>query len=91
MCCQLPLEKNSIAVGELPKIEGAFGCAVPAYHATFANGVFHGMDFGDKSGAVTNGPDRNGVVYGYSINFGNNQRHNNVSPCLAVYLWERKA
>ena len=80
-----------MTVGELPNIKGTFGCAVPAYHVQFANGVFSGTDFGNKSGIVTNDADRNGTVYGYRIEFGNNQRHNNVSPCLAVYLWERKA
>ena len=24
-----------------------------------------------------------------SISFGNNQRHNNISPGIAVYLWKR--
>ena len=89
MCCQLPLEKNSIAVGELPEIEGSFGCAVPSYHAEFADGVFHGMDFGDKSGSITNGSDRNGIVYGYRIEFGSNQYHNNTSPCVSAYIWRR--
>lgn len=59
-------------------------------HATYAKGVFSGTDFGHKSEAAT---DKyiDGIAYGYRIEFGNNQRHNNVSPCLAVYLWERKA
>lgn len=69
-------------VGELPKIKGTFGCAVPTYHTRFANGVFAGTDFGDKSGDVTNGPDRNGVVYSYRIEFGNNQRHNNTTQLI---------
>lgn len=78
-----------MTVGELPKIEGSFGCAVPEYHTAFADGVFHGMDFGDKSGFITNGSDRNGVVYGYHIEFGNNQRHNNTAPCVSAYIWRR--
>lgn len=27
----------------------------------------------------------------YSKSAGNNQRHNNVSPCVAAYLWRRTA
>ena len=81
--------KHQLTVGELPEIKGTFGCAVPSYHTRFANGVFVGTDFGDKSGNVTNGPDRNGVVYGYRIEFGNNQRHNNTTPCVSAYIWRR--
>jgi hypothetical protein len=75
----------------LPKIKGTFGCAVPAYHARFANGVFSGTDFGDKSGIVTNGADRNGIIYGYRIEFGNNQHHSNVAPCVSCFCWRRTA
>ena len=75
----------------MPKIKGTFGCAVPAYHADFANGVFSGTDFGDKTGIVTDSSGRNGIVYGYHIEFGNNLYHNNVAPCISAYLWQRKA
>lgn len=81
--------KHKITVGELPKIKGTFGCAVPVYHTTFANGVFSGTDFGDKSGSITDGSERNGVVFGYCIEFGSNQYHNNVSPCISAYMWKR--
>ena len=83
------MEAHILAVGELPKIEGTFGCAVPGYHASFANGVFHGTDFGDKSGSITNGSYRNGIVYGYRIDFGSNQYHNNTSSCVSAYIWRR--
>lgn len=81
--------KHQITVGELPKIKGTFGCAVPFYHTTFANGVFHGTDFGDKLGSITDGSERNGTVFGYCIEFGSNQYHNNVSPCISAYMWKR--
>ena len=80
-----------MTVGELPNITGSFGCAVPAYHVNFANGVFSGTDFGDKTGAITNGSDRNGTIYGYRIEFGNKQYHNNTAPCVSAYLWRRIA
>lgn len=89
MCRIIYLATYRLAVGELPKIEGNFGCAVPVYHTTFANGVFHGMDFGDKTGIVTNGSDRNGIVYGYHIEFGSNQYHNNTAPVVACFCWRR--
>ena len=80
--------KHQLTVGELPQIEGAFGCSVPAYHASYASGVFKGTDFGSKTGKTTTG-DTDGMVYGFQIDFGNNQYHNNVSPCLGAYLWQR--
>ena len=82
---------NSIAVGEMPKIEGTFGCAVPAYHVNFANGVFSGTDFGAKTGDIVDGSTRNGTIYGYHIEFGNNQYHNNVAPCIPAFCWKRTA
>lgn len=78
-----------MTVGELPKIKGTFGCSVPTYHVNFANGVFSGTDFGDKTSNITNGSDRNGIIYGYHIEFGNDQRHNNIAPCISAYLWQR--
>ena len=81
--------KHQITVGELPKIEGTFGCAVPGNHLKFTNGVFSGIDFGDKTGVITNGSNRNGIVYGYRIKFGGNQYHNNTSSCVSAYIWRR--
>ena len=79
-----------MTVGELPNINGKFGCGVPNYHSTgYANGVFSGIDFGVTEKRP--GASENGNVFGYSINFGNNERHNNVSPCVGAYLWHRTA
>lgn len=82
------LEKNSIAVGELPNINGEFGCAVPDNHTKYTSGVFVGTDFGSFTGSVMHG-GTDGTVYGFYMNFGNNKRHNNVSPCLGAYIWQR--
>ena len=81
--------KHQITVGELPKIKGTFGCAVPAYHVQFANGVFSGADFGDKTGIITDGTDSNKIIYGYHIEFGGNQYHNNTAPVVACFCWKR--
>ena len=78
-----------MTVGELPNIEGTFGCSVPDYHNTFVNGVFSGTTFGDKSGVVAYASGNQGCVYGYRIEFGNNQHHNNTSPCVSAYIWRR--
>lgn len=81
--------KHQITVGELPKIEGTFGCSVPNYHRTFVNGVFYAMSFGDKSGVVAGASGSQGEVFGYHMEFGNNQYHNNVSPCISAYMFKR--
>lgn len=80
---------DSIAVEELPKIKGSFGCSVPDYHTNFANGVFYGTDFSDKTGTVATAKDYKGTIYGYHIEFGNNQPHNTLQPSKAVYIWIR--
>ena len=80
--------KHQLTVGELPNINGKFGCSVPNNHTKYTSGVFGGMDFGSFTGNVShNGTD--GIVYGFYMNFGNNKRHNNVSPCLGAYIWQR--
>lgn len=79
---------HCLAVGELPKIEGTFGCSVPAYHSNFAKGVFKDTDFGTKQSQIAPPGDVN-TVYGYSLSFGDNQRHNNIAPCVSAYLWQR--
>ena len=78
-----------MTVGELPNINGKFGCSVPAYHANFAGGVFAGTDFDTSKGKVTPSGNTVGTVFGYRLSFGDNQRHNNVAPCVSAYLWQR--
>jgi hypothetical protein len=82
------LAQNRVAVGELPEIKGTFGCSVPAYHVNFANGVFAGTDFGTSKSKVAQ-PVNADTVFGYRLSFGDNQRHNNVAPCVSAYLWQR--
>ena len=88
MCRQLYLEAYCLAVGELPEIKGTFGCSVPTYHVNFANGVFAGMNFGTNQSNIAQAGDVS-TVYGYRLSFGDNQRHNNVAPCVSAYLWQR--
>lgn len=83
------LEAYSLAVGELPEIEGTFGCAVPNYHTTFVDGVFSGIAFDGRTGTIVGGAQYTGTIYGYHIEFGNNQYHNNIAPVVAAYLWKR--
>jgi hypothetical protein len=88
VCRQLYLDSHSIAVGELPNINGKFGCAVPIKHSLYASGVFSGTDFGSFMGMTVTG-NTEGTVYGFQINFGENQYHNNVCPSIPAYLWQR--
>lgn len=82
------MASHRVAVGELPEIKGTFGCSAPSYHANFANGVFVGTDFGTKQSNIAK-PGDVSTVYGYRLSFGDNQRHNNVAPCVAAHLWQR--
>lgn len=79
---------QNLSVGELPQIKGTFGCSVPQNHANFANGVFANTSFGTSQAKVAQPIDAN-TVYGYRLSFGDNQRHNNVAPCVSAYLWQR--
>lgn len=83
--------KHQLSVGEMPKIEGNFGCSVPNGHHLFAEGVFDAINFGNKEGDVAYAPSGPGTIYGYHIEFGNNQYHNNVAPCISAFCWKRTA
>lgn len=83
--------KHQLSVGEMPKIEGNFGCSVPNSHHLFANGVFSAMYFGNRTEGVARAPSENGEIFGYHIEFGNNQYHNNVAPCISAFCWKRTA
>lgn len=83
--------KHQLSVGELPRIEGNFGCSVPNNHHLFANGVFHTMYFGNRTEGVARAPSENGEIFGYYIEFGNNQYHSNVAPCISAFCWKRTA
>lgn len=91
MCSHLPLEKNCLAVGELPEIEGTFGCATPNYHTTFVDGVFSGIKFDGRTGTIVSGSQYTGNIYGYRIEFVGNQYHNNTAPCVSCFCWRRTA
>lgn len=80
--------KHQLTVGELPNIKGKFGCSVPVYHTNYASGVFSGTDFGSLTGKTASS-DAEGTVFGFQLDFGKNQYHNNVAPCVSAYLWQR--
>ena len=72
--------KHQITVGELPK-ESTYGILSAQ------------QDGGLTSAAATNGGAYEGriVVSGgnRSVLFGGDKYHNNISPCIAAYMWKR--
>lgn len=80
MYCQLPLEKNSIAVGELPTLS--------PYNILSAN-----QDGGLKTAGAVDGGNYAGriVVAGNDVFFGGGLHHTNISPGIAAYIWKRTA
>lgn len=82
MYCQLPLEKNSIAVGELP--------TQSPYNILSTN-----QDGGLKTAACMDGGPYAGrvvvAVPGNDVYFGGGLHHTNISPGIAAYIWKRTA
>lgn len=78
--------KHQITVGELPKVSGAVKNYIVWGNDRAESGVLHSSVGNTRfpSAATEN-------AYGseISISFGNNQHHNNISPCVAVYSWRR--
>lgn len=74
MCSCLPLEKNCLAVGELPYTE--LGTTYVYGDSNQIVGLLNGL--GDGSHLTFRG-----------FAFGGDKYHNNVSPCIAAYVWKR--
>lgn len=83
MSSRLPLGKNELAVGELPKES--------PYAILSAK-----QDAGLTSAAATNGGPYEGRIVvsegkNESVLFGGGERFNNIQPVIAVYCWQRTA
>lgn len=91
MCGHLPLDAYCIAVGELANHVHPYRL-YSGPQGTSATDAKQGKFMSAVSIA-----DANGSFYcelGKSIEFhlysaGNNEHHNNVSPCLSAYVWQR--
>lgn len=101
MYCQLPLEKNSIAVGEMPKISGTFYMADNVAKNEANANAFLGAEGCFSLGTSTHNVVKlnqgtHSVEIATSIDriwfgFGADGYHNNVAPVLPVYAWRRTA
>ena len=85
MCRQLYLEAYCLAVGELPQIEGRFPGVIFDSFQDNISGIVKPLQAFTKSLHCTD----NKTDWGYELSFGNNQYHDNVSPCISVYIWRR--
>lgn len=85
MCGHLPLDAYCIAVGESARHSHA---DIAVYGTKSSSATNHRQtykyDIVDESASfVPTGLD--------CMPTGGNQHHNNVSPCLAAYIWQRTA
>ena len=89
------MEKGVITIGELPYVDGKFPCIVVPNHATYTTGNAYGVSFiGATNSAgtvitISNGTVSTTNVYGYGFRFGSNQKHQNLPPYYACYVWRR--
>lgn len=67
---------TALTVAQLPNVTGSFGLAVPGNHGAYCSGVFSGCTQAtglNLSATQTSGSNLS--LWGYKINFGNNQTH----------------
>lgn len=85
-------ENHTLLEAELPNIQGDFGCAVPYIHSGWRSGVFVSKTIGYSGNQAPNIENTAaGNVYGYEVDFGQNQSHNNMPPYIVAYCWRRTA
>lgn len=85
------MEKNYVAVGELPTITGRVmnACAQDENQGINSDGVFSSFSAGGAGRPSHSTYDAK--ADSVKMNFGSNIMHNNISPCMAVHIWKRTA
>ena len=85
------METYCLAVGELPNIVGSIMniCAQNKNVGVSSDGVFSSFSSGGagRPSASTYDAKADSV----KLNFGDDKYHNNVSACIAAYVWQRTA
>ena len=76
------------SLGELPNVSGTFPGLIADSFQHDLSGVFSGVV---KPFTKSMHTDKTDISWGFSMNFGNNERHNNISPVIGVYAWRRQA
>ena len=80
--------KHKSTLGELPNVSGTFPGLIADSFQHDLSGVFSGVV---KPFTKSMHTDKTDISWGFSMNFGNNERHNNISPVIGVYAWRRQA
>ena len=75
-----------MTVGELPEVSGTVGKYLMWNSERTESGVLHSSVSNTR---FPSSSSENVLGATISISFGNNQRHNNISPGIAVYGWYR--
>lgn len=76
---------------ELPNMNGFFATTVPAFHETYATGVFSGTSTTSSGKTLIANETSGERMWGYEFNLGGDQSHNNLQPYITCYIWKRTA
>ena len=83
-------EKHQLTAGELPKLSGE-GQFKP-YDSFSTSGIVAGRSWAQtKNFSAQPGLQSASTIYGFTISFGNNEKHENRQPYITVYMWKRTA
>ena len=82
---------DGLTVGELPNITGRImnACAQDKDMGIDGDGVFSSFSAGGSGRPSDSTYDAK--ADSVKLNFGSNIMHNNISPCMPVYIWKRTA
>ena len=80
-----------VTVGEMPNITGRImnACAQDKDQGINGDGVFSSFSAGGAGRPSDTTYDAK--ADSVKLDFGSNIMHNNISPCMAMYIWKRKA
>jgi hypothetical protein len=80
-----------VTVGELPNIVGRIMniCAQDKNVGVSSDGVF--SSFSNGSAGRPSASTYDAKADSVNLNFGDDKYHNNVSACIAAYVWQRTA
>jgi len=71
---------------QLPKLSGSMQTSVPDSFST--SGIISGNSWSQTKSDTASKSARS-TIYGFKIDIGGGQSHNNLQPYITVYMWRR--